>query len=381
MHHPWSPHLFASQAKKLGRSNAVIDIALETADAIKRVHPDLPVIFSLNHLAHLTDVTWLELRRFVTRDDVPPLYRVFKLQKKPKLGSRQQSRGKRTICIPRPSLMRVQRWIAQNILIIEPHEASFAFFPNRGIREAAQRHAGCSWLIKMDVTDFFHSITEYDVFKVFRRLGYSSLLSFELTRICTRPLDGDDLISTNLRGLTPYHGDRIGRLPQGAPTSPMLANLAAAQLDETLKKVANKYGWSYTRYADDLAFSTRKASSRKEARKLVSIVKDELRRAHLEPNDGKTVIAPPGARRIVLGLQVDSAAPKLTRSFRNNLETHVYALTADHIGPAKHMLTRGFDSLIGMRRHILGLLSHAHHIDPDYAATVYERFNSVQWPT
>ncbi len=110
------------------------------------------------------------------------------------------------------------------------------------------------------------------------------------------------------------------------------------------------------------------------------MVKAELHQAGLNPNDAKTVIAPPGARRIVLGLLVDGSEPRLTRDFRNNLETHLHALTENHIGPERHRQARKFASLIGMRRHIGGLLAFAHYVEPAYAARCYAKFNTVVWP-
>lgn len=100
----------------------------------------------------------------------------------------------------------------------------------------------------------------------------------------------------------------------------------------------------------------------------------------LDPNDAKTIIASPGSRRLVLGLLVDGAAPRLPRDFKTNRETHLYALTADHIGPDRHRRARGFASVIGMRRHISGLIAFAHYVELDYARRRYEHLNAVAWP-
>jgi RNA-directed DNA polymerase len=156
--------------------------------------------------------------------------------------------------------------------------------------------------------------------------------------------------------------------------------MAVEALDAKLAAVGAARGWIYTRYADDLAFSTQANSSRVEASKIVALAKAEIAPFGLELNETKTVIAPPGARRIVLGLLVDGTQPRLTRAFRNNLETHLHALTKDSIGPERHRQARGFASLIGMRRHINGLLAFAHYVEPNYAAVCYSMFNSVSWP-
>jgi RNA-directed DNA polymerase len=160
----------------------------------------------------------------------------------------------------------------------------------------------------------------------------------------------------------------------------MLANLAVRELDERLREIAMTLNWTYTRYADDLAFSTKVATSgRRDAMKLVARVKVALKQFGLEANGSKTHVAPPGARRILLGLQVDQPKPHLSRSFKNNLETHLYALTNPKIGVAAHRAKRGFASTIGMRRHIGGLIAFAHQVDPAYAKTLYGKFNKVNW--
>jgi RNA-directed DNA polymerase len=381
MQHPWSPQRFATQAKRLGRSEGTITAAVAAGRAIKARDADLPVVLTLSHLAHLAGIDPGLVRVYAARSWELEPYRIFRLKKRPKASSPAPSRSFRTICVPDPKLMRLQRWIAQNILSkAVPHASSYAFFPDRGILKAAQRHCGCRWLVKVDIRSFFDGIREQQCYRVFRSLGYGALLSFELARICTR---GPNLLRRRERtvpGSQPYPQTDQGRLPQGAPTSPALANMVVQALDAKLSAAASARGWTYTRYADDLAFSTQAHSSRKEARTIVALVKAEVSRFGLELNGSKTVIAPPGARRIILGLLVDGDEPRLTRAFRNNLETHLHALTKDAIGPERHRRARGFASLIGMRRHVGGLLAFAHYVNPNYARVCYSKFNSVPWP-
>ena len=119
--------------------------------------------------------------------------------------------------------MRLQRWIAQNLLrtsAAAPHPASFANYRDRGILAAARRHADCTWLVKMDIRDFFDSLSERRVYRVFRSLGYGALLSFQLARICTRVREEDPQDVRWTDGVQGYCNSREGRLPQGAPTSP-----------------------------------------------------------------------------------------------------------------------------------------------------------------
>ena len=117
----------------------------------------------------------------------------------------------------------------------------------------------------------------------------------------------------------------MGHLPQGAPTSPMLANLAVSALDERLSMLAEKHGLIYTRYADDMMFSTNDNSwERSVTPNFIGAVYKELGAEGLSPNVAKTVVSSPGARRIVLGLLVDKDTPRLTRHFRSQLRQHLY---------------------------------------------------------
>src|SRR5260370_25451137 len=186
MKHPWSSQQFIEGARSAGLSAQVIAAANTAARAVKTAHPDFPVILTLSHLAHLADVSSRRLRDIVKRYDDP--YRVFRVKKRAGHGrSAAAPRRYRTICVPDPELMRLQRWIAQNILnVAHPHPCSFAFAPGRDLVGAAERHAGCKWLVKMDVRHFFESISEVQVFGVFRRLGYGALISFEMGLLCIR---------------------------------------------------------------------------------------------------------------------------------------------------------------------------------------------------
>jgi len=384
MRHPWDSQTFREGAKAEGRDDQTIAAALAAASAIKAVHPDLPVIFSLTHLAHLAGVKGSILRTIVTRRTDP--YRVFRLKKQNKGARGAASRGHRTICVPSPALMSTQRWIARNILnVVDPHATSFAFAPRRDLVGAARHHVECKWLVKLDVAGFFEAIPERAVYKVFRSLGYGALVSFEMARLCTRV---DDVARDRHRkksSKSESH-DRLtyarfpqGHLPQGAPTSPMLANLAARPLDNKLDTLARTLGWRYTRYADDLAFST-KSSSRAEAKALSMKAARIMLMLDLPPNAAKTKILGPGGRKIVLGVLVDRGQPRLTQQFRNNIETHLFALTHPHLGPLAHMQSRGFASLIGMRRHVQGLIAFANQVEPAYAEGLIQQFACVAWP-
>lgn len=386
----WSPQHFQNLADAAQRDPEVIQHALATASIVRSMNPGLPPVFTLGHLAHLTGSEFFQLRSVARRDEPDP-YRLFRIQKRP---SFEGERRFRIITVPQPHLLRVQRWITQAILARAlPHQASVAFSKGDRLRDAAAIHCNSRWLIKLDVTNFFESISEISVYRVFRSLGYQPLISFEMARICTR-LGG---ATTRKRGerwqvhykpreiesydvYRPFGGPRVGHLPQGAPTSPMLANLAMRSFDTEVDKLAVDHGLRYTRYADDVTFSTKGEFSRDQAAHVIGLAYKAMGRVGLSPNATKSRVTPPGSRKIVLGLLVDGAEPRLPREFKENMRRHLHYLSRTDVGPVAHARSRGFASTTGMRHHIEGLLSFAKQIEPSYAAKCKRIFASVDWP-
>lgn len=382
----WSSLLYRKSAAEQGVDALIVARAVSVGREITRRNPDVQPVFTLNHLARLSEVDYATLRSYVTRDIDP--YESFRVRKRPGPNG---ERGYRTICVPRPPLLKVQRWITQNILNHGTvHEASVAFAPNCKLLGAAAPHCHARWLIKLDIKRFFESIPERMVYRIFREFGFQALVAFEMTRLCTRLFPGP-LYDTakwaasgtreSLYSIRAYNENWQGHLPQGAPTSPMLANLVCRNLDELLSDLADAAGMQYTRYADDLSFSTTSNMfSRGRAAKLIGEVFLNLARLGFSPNKSKTCIVPPGGRKIVLGLLVDGDRPRLSREFKATLRQHIYYLTSPKYGPVEHARARGFVSLVGLRNYVLGLIGYAGQIEPDYAQARRREFEKVKWP-
>ena len=175
-----------------------------------------------------------------------------------------------------------------------------------------------------------------------------------------------------------YDEERIGHLPQGAPTSPMLSNLVMRDLDEKIAGMAKQENLIYTRYSDDLTFSTRESWNRTRAKRLIQAVSRALRVAGFYPNGRKTKVVPPGARKVVLGLVVDGAEPRLSRQFRGNLRQHLYFLKK--YGPVEHMKRRNFETILGMKHHIKGHIDYAQMVDEKYGKEMLEKYSRIDWP-
>ncbi len=202
----------------------------------------LPVLTNLDELCAFLSVKRTELTRFMRPGTQPGSgYVEFEIPK--------AKGGSRRIAAPRGPLRRVQRLLLKEILGRVPqHEAAHGFIAGRSTVSNARPHQGAALVIKTDLKDFFPSVHYRRVVGIFTMLGYGKLAPALAALTTYRPrLPGAD--GEPGRVLWP------GVLPQGAPTSPALANLACRRLDVRLSKLAARFGATYTRYADDLTFS------------------------------------------------------------------------------------------------------------------------------
>lgn len=367
----WTPNSFRRVALEQGADPALVRTLTEEGNRLRLLH--LPVVFTLGHLSAICGVPYAFLNAIVKREVDP--YRVFRINKR--------QGGYRQITVPAEPLLIVQRWIHTNILLRQPvHPASMAFAPKCGPLQNATTHTRARWLVKLDITNFFESVSERQVYRVFRGAGYCALMAFQFTRLCTR-VSSSSLKYKKRRWKTRgearysvFGRNRMGHLPQGAPTSPMLANLVCCTLDRELEACAEEFGCAYSRYADDVAFSG-DSLDRQVAAELIRRSSVILGRYGFCRNRQKTHVATPGSRRIVTGLLVDGEEPKLTREFRELIEVHLYHARTK--GITEHCLWRKFRSLVGFKAHLDGLITYAEHVDPSFGAKCRSRFDALPW--
>ncbi|HOH30365.1 MAG TPA: reverse transcriptase family protein, partial [Candidatus Hydrogenedentes bacterium] len=339
----------------------------------------LPVIFTLNHLAEITEVDYRTLRATVERKREWANYRMFAIKKR--------SGGRRHIHAVSGKLFSVQQFINSEILQrIPSHPNSFAFHRDGGIRSCAASHCGARWLFQYDLTDFFYDVTEVDVYRIFVSLGYRNLLSFELSRLCTtvrlpKRLEHQNrlLFIRRVPDDMPYRTLPLtGVLPQGAPTSPMLSNLAAKALDESLSAFALNNGFVYTRYADDITLSTVNLSRDKSIGEIHRQVVHMIHRSGFRANRKKTRIAGPGSRKVVLGLLVDGDIPRLSKEMYKRIDRHLHA--AVKYGLAETAEHEGFESAFGLYNHLSGLVAFVKDVDTERWREFQGRMTEIVCP-
>ncbi len=167
----------------------------------------------------------------------------------------------RLIEAPKEQLKEIQRRILAGILEkIPTHEAAHGFLRGRSIQSFATPHIGRRVVLRMDLKEFFPSILAARIEALFRTSGYPERVADLLAGLCTHCTSPDvwqdtGLVWDNDRMRAAFHRYSRRHLPQGAPTSPTLANLCAYRLDCRVAGLAEAVGAIYTRYADDLVIS------------------------------------------------------------------------------------------------------------------------------
>lgn len=291
----------------------------------------------------------------------------------PKPGGRS-----RLLEIPKYELKRIQRKILAEILNrVPPHPAAHGFRPGRSAVTNASEHCGRPVVVRFDLADFFPSVPAARVVGIFRTLGYPQPVARLLTGLCTTRLPADVWDSRpNPAADGSDHATRLrfaGRhLPQGAPTSPALANLAAHRLDRRLSRLAERLDATYTRYADDLTFSggERLARGAKRLAVLVAVVAGE---EGFALNFRKTRVTRRSRRQTVTGVVVN-ARPNLPRADFDRLKA-ILTNCARH-GPAG----QNRDGRADFRAHLAGRVAHLAAVNPARGRKLWAIFDRIAWP-
>lgn len=249
---------------------------------------NVPPIFESQHLSLLVGIEerYLHSMTFSTGS----FYRTFKIKKK--------SGGYREISTPYASLREVQTWIKTNILDkIEIHKTATGFVKKKDIVYNARIHSGRDKLLKLDIKDFFPSISLERVVKIFSTLGYPNNVSFMLAKICTLN----------------------GTLPQGAVTSPSISNIVMKRYDTAMYSYAKKNMLRYTRYADDIAVSGSMITPAQ-----ANFFVKALTTYGFSVNEKKYLLLGNGDKKIVTGLDISTGDVRVTRQFRREITKDIF---------------------------------------------------------
>ena len=307
-----------------GVKQELIDVYLSYVKCL--LDNGVPVIFDFEHLSLLLRLDREILANMVNAPEA--FYRQFSIPKR--------SGGQRDITAPYPSLKYVQTWIYENILSkVSVHGCAHGFVEKRSIISNVHPHLGKKYMLKVDLKDFFPSIKINKIIQVFRSLGYSHEVAFYLASLCS------------------YEKE----LPQGSPASPMLCNIIAKHMDRRLYRLAKRFGYSYTRYADDIAFSGDEI-----AVTFISYVRNIIEDCGFALNEKKVRLYGEKGNKILTGISLASGQPRVPRDYRRGLEKELFYIKKYGFDAhVNHMKIRRYNYL----ESIMGRVDFWKMVEPD----------------
>jgi hypothetical protein len=226
-------------------------------------------------------------------------------------------------------------------------------------------------VLRLDLRDFFPSVRASRVHALFRRLGYPYAVARLLTGLCTHTI-GAGAWPTEIKADEATRRLFAARhLPQGAPTSPALANLCAWRLDHRLSALAAAAGATFTRYADDLVFSGDRDFERSAKRFHVAAMTIALDEG-FEVRARKTLYLRSGVRQQICGVVVN-AHPNLARDEHDRLKAILH--NSVRHGPE----SQNRAAVADFRAHLLGRIAWAEHLNPQRGARLRRLFARIRW--
>jgi RNA-directed DNA polymerase len=284
----------------------------------------------------------------------------------------------RLIEAPKSKLKELQQIILKELLEkIPSHPAVHGFLKGRSIKTFAAPHIGQRVVLRMDLKDFFPSISGPRVQALFRTAGYPHAVADLLGGICTNAAPRrmwtslgkglDPLAMADARALYAFR-----HLPQGAPTSPALANLCAYRVDCRLSGLAEAVGATYTRYADDLAFSGGKEFERcveRFALRAAAILMEEGFTVHHR----KTRVMRQGVRQYLAGL-VTNERINVPRPDFDKLKA-ILTNCLRH-GPQ----SQNREGHPAFRMHLDGRIGFVEMVNPAKGIRLRRIFEQIEWP-
>lgn len=361
--------IFLAEVKAQGKSEAYINNTLAYIDYLER--KNLPVIFSIPHLALETEIEAKDLYNLIQNRNEN--YSFFLLRKKNKKNA------PREIMAPQEELKFLQKWININILQRNYfNDHIHGFTPNSSILKHAKVHKNANFLLKIDLLKFFDTITEKQVYYLFSDMGYVKNLAWDLAKICTANHresywnsfnDQDKIKFTNF-------DKNMAVLPQGAPTSPLIANLIASKLDLRISKLSQKIGFKYTRYADDLCFSADKKEQIPSIKEIERIIEEE----GFFVNSDKNKFSKKGMKQYVTGLSISNDKKvSLSKNKRREIFTHLHFLV--RYGHENHLnkIKKKGGQIRNFQNWLIGHISFHYSIDKEIGKKMFDQYNKINW--
>jgi retron-type reverse transcriptase len=295
----------------------------------------------------------------------------------------KRSGSLRLLEAPKPRLKRLQRRVLDAILAnIPPHDAAHGFRAGRSVTSFVEPHVGRPIVLKMDLQDFFATITAARVVAIFLTAGYPEPVARLLAGLCTNTVPravleravGPETVIDRSRGSAIWRAGQLygcPHLPQGAPTSPALANLAAYRLDARLAGLARAAGADYTRYADDLVFSGEEDLSRSIGRFPIHVAAIALEEGFAVQHR-KTRVMRRGRRQRAAGVVINEKI-----NMPGDDYDRLKAILCNCVRHGPHGQNRA--AVADFRAHLAGRVAHAARLNPERGRKLSLLFEQIVW--
>jgi retron-type reverse transcriptase len=338
-------------------------LADRTSDTTRLANAGLPVLATPGDVAAALALPIPRLRwlAFHAEATTQPHYVRFTVPKR--------SGGTRDLAAPMPRLRATQDWILAHVLAKVPtHAAAHGFVPGRSTVSNAVPHLQALAVVNCDLRDFFPTIHVHRVRGCFQELGYSPAAATILALLCTEA--PRRLVEYAGRPLHVATGPRC--LPQGAPTSPALSNLIARRLDARCLGLARKLGFTYSRYADDLSFSTTEPDALARIGYLLARIRHIARDEGFAVNEKKTRVLRPSSSQRVTGIVVNGAEPRIPRATVRRLRAILHQ--AEKTG----IEAQNRDGHPDFANHLAGMLAWVRMVSPQQAEPLLAAWRRVR---
>ncbi|WP_221913712.1 reverse transcriptase family protein [Streptococcus halichoeri] len=262
------------------------------------------------------------------------------------------------ISVPSEHLKAIQKWIVKNILDEQMYsDFAHAYTKSRSIFTNAELHIGNRILLKMDIHNFFDSISFEMVKEIFISLNYNNQVASDLARLCT------------------YHG----YVRQGFVSSPIISNIILASFDNALNELLLskkyiKYNLKYTRYSDDITISSA-SEEIVEMKDIIDEVSSLLEENGFEVNQSKTKIIKGTNPKVVTGVIVKSNSISIPRKFKKELLKELHF--CERFGVQSHLIYTGKFGKLNYKEHLEGIANFIRNTDSKFYEQVIERIRKL----
>jgi len=235
---------------------------------------------------------------------------------------RKKSGGQRSINAPKKGLKTIQKVL--NVVIqcvFEPHTAATGFVTNKSVVDNAKAHTGKNYVYNIDLKDFFPSIEIHRVKACFKNPPFNlkddrEPLAFLIANLCCTELDVERKIEGEWKTV------KRSVLPQGAPTSPTITNIVSQSLDKRLTNLVASFGAIYTRYADDITFSSDHSIYQKNG-KFLNKLQEIIKQNNFTINEKKVRLQKNGHKQEVTGITVNEK-PNVSQRYVKQIRMWLY---------------------------------------------------------